>query len=231
MIQTKTFNDKRLDYYCSYCGKEPDTRDHIPSKILLDEPYPENLPVVPCCTQCNNDFSSDEEYFACLIECALHGTTDIQKLKRKKIKKVLSQKKSLQQRITNAMITIDGNTYFKIEESRVKNVILKYAKGHAKYENSESQWEAPVSFWIKPIIIMSQSEVDSFFGKREQTFFPEVGSRAMQGVIMTNEINANSYWINVQPNNYSYSVNHELAVLTVRIVIWEYMASEIIWQY
>ncbi len=229
MIQTKTFSDKRLDYYCSYCGKEPDTRDHIPSKILLDEPFPENLPVVPCCSQCNNDFSLDEEYFACLIECTLHGTTDVQKLERDKVKKILARKKSLQQKLTNEMTTIEGNIYFKTEGNRIKNVILKLAKGHAKYENNESQLEDPISFWIKPIISMSKRENDSFFGTNEQILFPEVGSRALQRVLITNELNANSYWITVQANNYSYSVSHDVIGLTIRIVICKYLASEVIW--
>lgn len=231
MIQIRTFSDNRLDYFCNYCGNKPDTRDHIPSKILLDEPFPENLPVVPSCSKCNEGFSLDEEYFACLLECTLHGTTNIERLEREKIKRILSRKKSLQQRLANAIITINGNTYFKTEEHRIRNVILKLAKGHAKYENSESQWDAPISFWAKPIITMSKEDIDSFFSAREQTFFPEVGSRALQKVLTTNESNAYSYWINVQTNNYSYSVSHELAGLTVRIIIWEYMASEIIWQY
>ena len=88
MKQIKTFSDNRLDYYCCYCGNAPDSRDYVPSRILLDEPYPENLPVVPSCSKCNNSLSLDEEYFACLIECILCGTTNIQRLKREKIKKI-----------------------------------------------------------------------------------------------------------------------------------------------
>lgn len=56
------FVDKRLTGICVYCGGEPSTRDHVPSKVFLDEPYPENnLPVVPACETCNNSFSLDEE--------------------------------------------------------------------------------------------------------------------------------------------------------------------------
>ena len=70
MIQRTHHSDERLDLICSYCGiNNPDTRDHVPSKILLDQPYPENLPVVPCCSKCNRSFSLDEEYVACLLEC------------------------------------------------------------------------------------------------------------------------------------------------------------------
>lgn len=68
MKQIKTFSDLRLNTQCAYCGEYPETRDHVPSKIILENPFPENLPVVPSCLKCNNGFSLDEEYFACLIE-------------------------------------------------------------------------------------------------------------------------------------------------------------------
>lgn len=228
MKQIKTFSDNRLDYYCCYCGNAPDSRDHVPSRILLDEPYPENLPVVPSCSKCNNSLSLDEEYFACLIECILCGTTNIQSLKREKIKRILSRKKTLHQRLTNAMRLFDEKTYFQTEESRVKNVILKLAKGHARYENSESQLESPISYWIKPILTMSKEEKDYFYRSHKQTFLPELGSRAMQRVVMINELDTNSYWIKVQPDKYSYSISHELGGIAVRIVIWEYLACEVV---
>ena len=57
-----------------------DTRDHIPSRSLLDQPYPENLPVIGSCQVCNQGFSKDEEYVVCLIEAALAGSTDPDKI-------------------------------------------------------------------------------------------------------------------------------------------------------
>jgi len=83
--QTKTFSDSSLDTQCAYCGNFPDTRDHGLSKILLDKPFPENIPIVPSCMKYNNGFSLDEEYFACLIKCLISGTTDLDKLSRESI--------------------------------------------------------------------------------------------------------------------------------------------------
>jgi len=83
--QIKTFSDQRLDGHCIYCGNKPDSRDHVPSKVFLDRPFPENLPVVAACTECNQNFSLDEEYVACLLECTLCGTTEPKLLKRGKI--------------------------------------------------------------------------------------------------------------------------------------------------
>lgn len=39
----KLFVDIRPTGICVYCAAKPDTRDHCPSKVLLDEPYPANF--------------------------------------------------------------------------------------------------------------------------------------------------------------------------------------------
>ena len=36
--------------------------DHIPPKLLLARPYPNNLPTVPACRRCNASFQADDEY-------------------------------------------------------------------------------------------------------------------------------------------------------------------------
>jgi hypothetical protein len=36
------FIDERLTGRCVYCGGRPNTRDHCPSKVLLDEAFPAN---------------------------------------------------------------------------------------------------------------------------------------------------------------------------------------------
>jgi hypothetical protein len=48
---------------CLFCGEIADTKDHIPSKKLLEKPYPNNLLTIPSCDKCNKSFSLDEEYF------------------------------------------------------------------------------------------------------------------------------------------------------------------------
>lgn len=214
---------------CSYCGERPDTRDHVPSKILLDEPFPENLPVVPCCNNCNQSFSLDEEYIACLIECVLCGTTDIDKLKREKVKKILQNKAPLRERIFQSMTETNGQTSFNVEIERLKNVILKLAKGHAKYENSEPVFDEPTHFAFKPLPTMTQNEIDIFLADSELTKSPEVGSRAMQNFFIDTHNNVHSHWTEVQPNNYSYCVTTNLGRLSVKIIVWDYLAAEIIW--
>ena len=64
MLQRRDYSDKRQRNYCTYCRNELGTRDHVPSKVFLEKPYPDNLPVVPCCQKCNEGFSLDEQYLA-----------------------------------------------------------------------------------------------------------------------------------------------------------------------
>lgn len=53
---------------CVYCGFEGTvTRDHIPPKGLFPEPRPNNLITVPCCHECNNGHSFDDEYFRLVL--------------------------------------------------------------------------------------------------------------------------------------------------------------------
>ena len=230
MRQIRTFSDQRFDQVCSYCGETAtETRDHVPSKILLDEPFPENLPVVPCCTKCNQGFSLDEEYFACSIECILRGTSNIEQLHRKKIKLALKKRPTLQQRIKNSFTLQDGRLHFKYEQDRFMNVATKLAKGHAKYEISEPQFEAPTSIVMKPLISMTKNENDNFFASYHLNKLPEVGSRSLQNLLIRGNDTVHSHWTIVQDNNYKYSVIDDMGLLIVRIVVWDYLAIEVIW--
>lgn len=60
MDQLNNFADSRLLNGCIYCGGSSETREHVPSKCLLDRPYPTNLNVVGCCESYNQSFSKDE---------------------------------------------------------------------------------------------------------------------------------------------------------------------------
>jgi hypothetical protein len=83
MDYIQDFSDERGTGWCLHCGRSlldaHVSRDHVPSKALLKEPYPENLSNVPVCKPCNESFSRDEEYFVALLGCVLSGSTDPQR--------------------------------------------------------------------------------------------------------------------------------------------------------
>ncbi|QDT00500.1 hypothetical protein HG15A2_38380 [Adhaeretor mobilis] len=65
MDPNKVFADERMFGFCINCEGLLETRDHVPSKVFLDELCPLNLPVVECGTKCKEGYSLDEEYLAC----------------------------------------------------------------------------------------------------------------------------------------------------------------------
>ena len=53
---------------CAYCGEtKPLTVDHVPPKLMLEEPYPDNLVTVPACLDCNKKFQKNDEYTRTVI--------------------------------------------------------------------------------------------------------------------------------------------------------------------
>jgi len=86
------FGDERQWAWCICCGSgDKYTRDHLPSKVFLDKPYPGNLPIVRVCGRCNLGSSLDEQYVACLIECIKCGHTSPEKIERPKIQRILAE--------------------------------------------------------------------------------------------------------------------------------------------
>jgi len=129
------FRDDRLTDACAYCEGPPETRDHVPSRVLLDEPFPPELPVVGACSKCNRSFSLDEQYLACFIECVVCGSSDPERLTRPKIKRILSKNPSLQARIAASQgRDLSGNPVWAPEVDRIHNVLIKLARGHIAYE-------------------------------------------------------------------------------------------------
>jgi hypothetical protein len=63
-LQNRVVYSKGHDMKCIYCGESANTREHVPSKVFLSRPYPENLPTVPACFDCNNSFSEDELFLS-----------------------------------------------------------------------------------------------------------------------------------------------------------------------
>lgn len=73
---------------CAYCGsKDAITVDHVPPKLLLARPYPENLPTVPACRECNASFQADDEYTRFVVSVDLR--TNKQRVAQSKMPEIL----------------------------------------------------------------------------------------------------------------------------------------------
>ena len=229
MDPKKLFADERFTGICAYCGGNGSTRDHVPSRVLLDEPYPSNLPVVPACSDCNNGFSLDEEYLACLIECAITGSVEPEFVSRSNVKRILQEKPALASLLAASRESdANGNLLWRPDLSRVQHVILKLARGHAAYEYSEPQLFEPASISFMPISLMSGGQLRSFETPSVELLWPEIGSRAFLNSLKNGSLPFESDWKIVQQRRYRYSVSHSERI-SVRMVLSEYLACEVLW--
>lgn len=241
MQQLKDFADDRLLGGCIYCGGAFETRDHVPSRVLLDRPFPENLPVVGACTKCNNGFSADEEYLACLLGAILSGSTDPDKVPRHVVANILRRSDGLRAQLQAALHVSEGQVNFSIEVDRVKNVLLKLARGHAAYELSTLCRGEPDTLNWGTLASMTPDQLEEFENVPVTHLFPEVGSRAMQRILVTQLTLAApdgstklvefivADWVEVQEGRYRYLPHHDQQRLSVKIVIDEFLYCEANW--
>jgi len=214
-----------------YCGGAVETRDHVPSRVLLDEPYPSNLPVVPACGTCNQGFSLDEEYLACLVECVICGSSAPNDITRPKVRRILAERSALAARLAAACMEMDSTTRFGVEDDRVRKVVLKLARGHAAFELHAPHFDDPSEIVTVPMQAMSveaRSAFERHPGISSLAFWPEVGSRAMQRLIGIGETSATG-WITAQEGRYRYLAASTDQGIVVRAVLSEYLACEVVW--
>lgn len=241
MDQLQDFADDRLINGCIYCGGSADTRDHVPSRILLDPPYPENLPVVSACKNCNQGFSKDEQYLVCLLESVLAGSTEPEKIKRPPVARAMKRSLALRSRIEASKTIINGRIVFSPEEDRVKNVMLKLARGHAAYELSKPCAQEPNHYWCGALEALSEDQREAFSAAHIQQLFGEIGSRNTQRMFaaeVTLQLESGAQekmqvlvndWIDVQDGYYRYLAIDDVDGVIVRIIISNYLACEVWW--
>ena len=232
MEQVHNLGDPRLTGYCVYCGGPAETRDHAPSKVFLDPPYPENLPWVDACLRCNNSLSSDEAYLASLVECAAVGASATADVERPKIRALLEQSPGLAQRIWSARVERGTQVEFAPEAARVVKVITKLARAHSAFELNLPMLRAPDGLWVGTLSSLGAEQLEVFEAVPPMTLFPEAGSRALQRVMVVHVAGSQFLvydWLDVQEDRYRYYARQEADRLVVRGVIREYLGFEVVW--
>lgn len=228
MQQIPNFGDQRLLGFCAYCSGQPDSRDHVPSKVFLDKPYPDNMLVVEACSECNHSFSRDEEYVACILECIIAGSTEPDKIQRASIRKKFVKESGLVARIQRSeVLTLAGEVLYAIDEPRLRNVLLKLARGHAVYEMNERLPKEPSSIAYGFIHQWEPDARERFETEPITDIFPEVACRALWRFV-TN-VPGLAPWIPVQDDRYRYLTCLTRHEIIVRFVIREYLACEVTW--
>jgi len=120
----------KISNVCIYCGDKASTKDHVPPKCFLDKPYPENLRTVPACRNCNNSFSSDEEfamYLADYLSSIEHYNGEFT---RQKAEATFNYNNKLEDRMLGSLkCDAEGNVFFGLEHERLNRIIGKVALG------------------------------------------------------------------------------------------------------
>ena len=230
MSEADLFIDERLVGVCAYCGAKADSKGHVPSKTLLDEPYPPNLPTADSCQECNHGFSASEEYLSCLIECVVQGTTTPSDKFRAKVAATLKVKPAISQKIeTGKTLHESGGLIWQPDWNCVREVVIKLARGHIAHELGFQRTDEPMVFEVSPIASMSDIEYQIFNSLDDEAglLYPEIGSRAFIGMF-SNKETAYGAWRIVQPGRYRYAIGQSSGDW-VRLVISEYLACRVAW--
>ena len=112
--------------------------------------------------------------------------------------------------------------------TRIERVVVKNARGHAYHEISEPLMDDPASVWIRPLPLLSPVERQRFesIGASSLDIWPEVGSR--MSVRVAEDENLVGGWAEVEAAHYRYALDWGGGI-TVRTVIWDYLATEVRW--
>ena len=205
MEQVSEFSDERWRAFCAFCGGLPKTRDHVPPKVFLDQPYPENLPVVGACLRCNSGASLDEEYVACMLEVTVCGTTDPAALTRDKIARAIQRNASLASKLTSSLGQ-DGYSLSAGDSERLSAVIAKMARALWAYETSETANAQDVIVRCAPIESLSDDQFQTFQRLTPHILLPEVGSRMASRILIGENGPYPPMWIEVQQDRFAYAI-------------------------
>ena len=231
------FSDVRHKSWCIHCGQSitsgPTNQDHVPSKSLLDKPYPAELPTVEICKKCNSSFSRDEEYFSAFLGAVLSGTTDPEKQALDISARIFRRNLKLRERIEKSRTdyeTLGGETrtIWKPEDARIRNVIVKNARGHVYYELGQPALGEPASVSVIPMSALSDTEQTAFLDFDHGSGWPEIGSRMMTRLLTGQDLDGS--WVVVQDGVYRFAATEGDGFI-VRILIRDYLAAEVIWRH
>ncbi|MDA1280541.1 MAG: hypothetical protein O3B95_10995 [Chloroflexi bacterium] len=175
----------------------------------------------------------DEQYVACLIECAVTGFDSLEAIRRTNIRRRLRQSHRLRTMLTGArMVDFWGVPSFNVDISRVRRVLTKLARGHINYELSNVQASPPDFVTFTPVNHLNHEQLSAFMADPKPDIFPEIGSRQFLSLIWSGSSGFYSEgwsdWKIIQPGRYQYVVEQKSGD-SVRILLSDYLCCEVIW--
>ena len=236
MKQLTDSSDARSRVLCTHCGVDLHPRnaskDHVPSRCLLDRPFPDNLPTVAICRSCNASFAEDEEYFFVSLAAVISGDANPDPGRFRSAASAIERSPRLRARTARARrhrlpLWSDQEVLWEPEVDSFDSVIVKNARGHVLYELGEPVFGMPSRVMYWPVSRMSAGQRNTFELVSRGTGMPEVGSRMTQRVLgLAPLVNG---WVEVQNGVYRYAIVQRSDMLLVRTFIRDCLATEVIW--
>jgi hypothetical protein len=226
MGQIQPFTDQRLAAFCAFCGGSPDSKDHVPPRIFLDLPHPENFPVIGACINCNRGASLDEEYAACLLEVAACGSVDPANLRRQKIARTLEERPAIAARLAGSLRSSGEFVVSQEDGVRLSAVLEKIARGLWAYEVGETAQSSLATVRYAQIAGLRADQLEAFMALEHPDLLPEVGSRMMIRVLTVTD-KAEGSWIELQAGRFSYGIEVFSDGGHVKMVLGDYIAAEV----
>ena len=200
----------------------------MPSKSLVDKEFHVELQVTEICKKCNESFSLDEEYFLAFLSAVLSGSTEPAVQVIKKAGKKFETNPSLAKRISRQekkYETQDGRvqSIWVPELERIRNVVLKNARGHFYHECAEPLMQDPLQVYFSPIEFVNSEILERSFSA---SGWAEIGSRWNTRLLSENIFDSAGFAV-VQPDVYKFKIYTEQA--RVDTVIRNYLFTSVIW--
>lgn len=220
---TNIFVDERLLGFCVFCGVriKTKTKDHVPPKAFLDEPYPANLQQVGSCEPCNGRASSDEQFVACLLEVAVCGTVDPTGLRRPKIAQTLAGNPALAAQLRRGLQP-DGYLATEEDGRRLVRVLEKMGRALWAHQTQEPTAALTASVTWSALESLTDVQRKAFLAISDE-LYPEVGSRMFirlfEGVP--------SDWKVVQEGRFAYAVEVLRGGGRVKLIVGDYLVGQV----
>lgn len=224
---------RNVDNYCIYCGSPATTREHIPSKVFLDEDEYDNLCTIPACFNCNNSFSDDEFYVAAYIETIKSKIVEDYKI-LSAVKRGIDRNEKLKEML-DYQINKTGSLDLTYDKETFATVIKKLAIGHAAYmlDYVEPATNSSVKYLISFGFCLDGKYEDDLVEFNEnciipQRALPEAGCRACNNIGIFGNI-IFFPWTHVQNERYRFNATYDADDhVIVKIVINEIFYAKVI---
>ena len=252
MFYTDDFSDLRHKAWCIHCStpiqSTESNSDHVPTKSLLSKPVRADgakhdrgvsdsfgyLPQIRICKSCNSSFSKDETYLLCVLHAVLSGTLYPDPQTQPEAYNILRSNRHIVRELREGpggqMWLFNDLEPFTLypDPNRIARVVVKNARGHIHHEIAERADGPPDHVAFVPLHILDEHKRAAFesCGEGEIGIWPEVGSRMMERILTRGDMDGG--WVIVESNRYRFAIDWR-GDITVKTVIWEYLATETRW--